>query len=223
LDLFRTDRRRRQRMNFGCHAEECEVRLLLSATAMGGTMTAHSAPAPRPSKIVRDPSSGGPNGTSFLANDATTPPNWAQQQNATVTPPLDSQVNSTSPALNEASLPVSGGFNVGVGVSLNGPALTDVFGSLTFGNIAFNDQSLTQSQANYSAATFAFQSPAGSLANGPTGNGENAANGSLNGLTEPLPPLDLRVAPAPNLDISPLPSLDLAFVPTADSSSPLGW
>jgi hypothetical protein len=236
--MSRRARKRRQLENLGWRAEICEERILLSATmamaraSLGPSIPAAaaakgSAPSTTP-KIVRDPSSGGPNGTSFLANDASTPPNWAQQQTAIVTPPLDSQVNSTTPALNEANLPVSGAFNVGSWVSLNGPPLAgNMFGSPTFGNIAFNEQSLTQSEANYSTSLFAFQSQTAGASSGQIGNPvENGLNGShiLNGLGETLPLPDLGIAPEqPGLDHTQLPNLDLAFLQSADTTSPLGW
>jgi hypothetical protein len=216
-------RKRHERGNLAWLPEACEERILLSATAMAaGAVAAKSTSPSAPPKIVRDPSSGGPNGTVYLANDATAAPNWAQQQNALVVPPLDSEVNSTTPALNESDLPVSGAFNVGAGVSLNGPALAgNVFGSPTFGNLAFNDQSLTQAQANYSTATFAFgNQPAASATGLNASPGLNAPNGlnrpsSLNGLGETLP--------VPDLDLAPTHDLDHAFMQTLDLTSPTGW
>jgi hypothetical protein len=198
-------------VEFGCQAEVCEQRHLLSATTMsiiGATTAAgHVAPASGMTKIVRDPSSGGPNGTTYLANDASTPPNWAQQQNATAVPPLDANVLSTTPALNETQLPVSGAFNLGPGASLNGPVFGGTaFGSPVFGNFAFDGQSLTQSQANFSTSPLAF----GSRTPGsPTLSGNQGASGpnGLNGLGE----------------ILPLPDLDLAFMQTLDITSPAGW
>lgn len=226
-------RRRHEPGKLGWHSEACEERILLSATAMVAAAPAAKSPGPSaPPKVVRDPSSGGPNGTAYLANDASTPPSWAQQQNAIVTPPLDASINSTTPALNEANLPISGAFNVGAGVSLNGPPLGgNLFGGPTFGNIAFSDQSLAQAEANYSTSPFAFQSrpPAGSatgLNTNPGLNGPNGLNGTsnLNGLGEILPLADLGVAAPPqNLESAPLFNLDLAFMQTLDMTSPTGW
>jgi hypothetical protein len=211
IGLSRSVRRRRQHVEFGCQSEVCEERLLLSATAISTTgaimASGHSAPASGPTKIVRDPSSGGPNGTTYLANDASTPPNWAQQQNATAVPPLDANVISTTPALNETELPLSGAFNLGPGTSLNGPAVGGSgFGNPTSGNFAFDGQSLTPSQANFSTSPLAF----GSLTSGSaTLSGNQGVNGpnSLNGLGQ----------------ILPLPDLDLAFMQTLDITSPTGW
>lgn len=103
--------RRRERSRLASRVEACEQRLLLSATTLG---VAHSAtapttkPGPAPPKVVRDPSTGGPGGTTFLAGDASTPPKWSQEQQANIVPPLDANVVSVTPALNEFEPPGSG-------------------------------------------------------------------------------------------------------------------
>jgi len=103
-------RKRRDPWEMSTHTEACEERILLSATVMAAASAAKGS-SPSAPKPLHVPSTAGPNGTTYLANDASTPPNWAQQQNATIVPPIDSEVNSTTPALNETQIPVGGAFN----------------------------------------------------------------------------------------------------------------
>jgi hypothetical protein len=197
-------RRRNERGGLGHRSEACEERLLLSATANGPVrFVANSAgnastPAPAPPRIVRDPSSGGLNGTTFLANDASTPPMWTQQQAANVVPPLDANVVLISPALNEFA-PPNGGASF-----LNAPSI--------FGSSAFGGQTMALWQEtfspSYAQASNRGASSNGSNANPPTG---------VNGMGEILPLPDLDLAFLQSLDWQPL---DLQ---TLDITSPTGW
>jgi hypothetical protein len=200
--LFNLGHRRCERGGLANRAEACELRLLLSATAMGsvrpmGTSGGNVA-KPVPPKVVRDPSNGGPNGTTFLANDASTPPKWTQQQQATIVPPLDANVVSTTPALNEFALP-SGGSSYP-----NGPSL--------FGSSAVDGQTMAPSEETYSPSN-ALANNRGALSNGSNANPPMEVNGF--GEILPLPALDLAFTQPPDIQPPPMQPLDL--------TSPLGW
>jgi len=204
VNVFPACRRRHERGRLAHRTEACEERILLSATAIGPVrFIANSAgnastPAPAPPKTVRDPSSGGPNGTTFLANDASTPPTWTQQQQASSVPPLDANVVSTTPALNEFA-PPSGGPS-----SLNGPSI--------FGSLAFGGQTMAPWQETF-PPSYALASNRGASSNGWNAN----PPAGVNGIGEVLPLPDLDLAFLKSLDWQPL---DLQ---TLDITSPTGW
>jgi hypothetical protein len=202
---FPSGHRRRPRGRMADHTEACEQRILLSAstlgpvrsaTASGGRAGTASAAASSPSKppatspiVVRDPSTAGPNGTTYLANDATSPPTWQQQQQANVVPPLDSLVNVTAPAMNEIAPPSGGSAN---------PGEAGIFGSAHFAG-----QTVPQSQTSFATSPFSFPNQTVAATN----NGLGGNSAVSNGLGEVLPLVNLDIAFMQPLDItSPTPS-----------------
>jgi hypothetical protein len=189
--------KRRSCVAIGCAAEVCEERILPSATAMvtahpisnsgtsgGSSLTVAAATGTRP--IVRDPSTGGPNGTTYLANDATTSANLSQIQ-ATNFPSAGINLSTSVPAFTIGRISTAQAENLGELAVVNAPAP---------GNLTRSPQpeGLPSSPAT------------GSLpgAGGMSGSGTESAGISSTGLNDILPLPELDVAFTLALDLTVL-------------------
>lgn len=186
--------KRRPCLAMGCAAEVCEKRTLLSATVIG---TAHQVSnsgttgSVKPA-AVHDPSTGGANGTAFLAPDATPLPAPLQQQ--AVTMPAVNSFLAPLPS------PTIGSVSTGLGTSA------------VANNSPLINATLIPQLADSFAAPAIGPSSAGDLGTGGFGTGfagnesvgANLNAGNLNAcnLNDALPSINLDLAFTPAMDLS---------------------
>ena len=175
--------RRRRLCQITGSAEICEERILLSASVP--TTSGHSRTASTPPRVVRDASTGGPNGTAFLSSSET-PANPVQVQ-ATGVPALAGSMapvvtslgsltpTPTVPANLSATIPIVSATSID---QMSGPQSGEDFSAAGNGGYTTN--------ANNAGVNTATQ----------------YASGGDAGLNEPLLSIDLSPVFTPAIDLS---------------------